>query len=68
MFDTRKLQGENHELKITFMDGMYILGTIISVDDEEDSELGEPGITILTPEGRFVGLGDSEIKLVEPIE
>ena len=68
MFDTRKLQGENRELKITFMDGMYILGTIISVDDEEDSELGEPGITILTPEGHFVGLGDSEIKLVEPIE
>ena len=65
MFDTRKLQGENRELKITFMDGMYILGKIISVDDEEDSELGEPG---LTPEGRFVGLGDSEIKLVEPIE
>ena len=67
MFDTRKLQGENRELKITFMDGMYILGKIISVDDEEDSELGEPGITILTPEGRFVGLGDSEIQTIKPV-
>ena len=68
MFDTRKLQGENRELKITLTDDMYIIGKIISVDDEEDSELGEPGITVLTPEGNFVGLGDSEIKLVEPIE
>ena len=68
MFDTRKLQGENRELKITLTDGMYIIGKIISVDDEEDSELGEPGITVLTPEGNFFGLGDSEIQTVKPVD
>ncbi len=51
MFDTRKLQGENRKLKINLTDGAYIIGKIVSVDDEEDSGLGEPGVTILTPEG-----------------
>ena len=68
MFDTRKLQGENRKLKMTLTDGAYIIGKIVSVDDEEDSGLGEPGVTILTPEGCFVGLGDSEIQKVKPVE
>ena len=68
MFDTRKLQGENRKLKIILTDGMYIIGKIISVDDEEDSELGEPGITVLTSEGSYVGLGDSEIQAVKPVD
>ena len=68
MFDTRKLQGEKRELKITFIDGLYIIGKIISVDDEEDSELGEPGVTILAPEGQIVGLRDSEIQMVNPVD
>ena len=68
MFDTRKLQGEKRKLKITLTDGLYVIGEIISVDDEEDSELGEPGITILTPEGDIVGLRDSEIQMVNPVD
>ena len=68
MFDTRKLRGENRKLKINLTDGAYIIGKIVSVDDEEDSGLGEPGVTILTPEGSFVGLGDSEIQTVKPVE
>ena len=68
MFDTRKLQGENRKLKINLTDGAYIIGKIVSVDDEEDSGLGEPGVTIPYAGGGFVGLGDSEIQKVKPVE
>ena len=50
---------------ITCTDGAVIAGIITSIDDEDDSELGEDGISIFTEDGRYIGLGQSEIKEVE---
>lgn len=42
-------------------DGDILKGELLSVDDEEESGLGEIGVTIYS-EGRYIGIGQSEIK------
>ncbi len=49
------------EVLIRFIDGEELIGIITSIDDEDESGLGEDGISISTREGRYVGLGQSEI-------
>ena len=57
--------GIEEEVRITFTDGQYIIGHIDSVEDEEESELGEPGISVFTQDGMYVGVGESEIDSIE---
>ena len=53
------------EVKITFTDGTFLIGVIDSVDDEEESELGELGLSVFTRDGGYVGIGQSEIEQIE---
>jgi hypothetical protein len=55
------------KVRITFTDDMYVEGHIESVDDEEESELGEPGLSFWTDDGTYMGIGQSEIKRIEII-
>ena len=55
------------EVRIHFTDGQYIEGVIDSVDDEEESELGEMGLSVFTRDGGYVGIGESEIDRIELI-
>ena len=55
------------EVRIHFTDGQYIEGIIDSVDDEEESELGEMGLSVFTRDGGYVGIGESEIDRIELI-
>lgn len=65
MIDLVKYQDVDDEVKITFIDGTYLIGKIDQVDDEEESELGEMGLSIFTRDGGYVGIGQSEIKNIE---
>lgn len=49
------------EVKIVCTDGEVIIGRISSVDDEEESGLGEIGCSLFTPDRRYLGIGISEI-------
>ena len=59
--------GVEDEVRIIFTDGQFIIGRIDSVDDEEESELGEPGISVFSRDGGYVGIGESEIASIEVI-
>lgn len=48
-------------VRVTFIDGKHIIGHIESVDDEEESEIGEPGISFWADDGTYFELGQSEI-------
>ena len=50
------------DVRVVCTDGQVIVGDIVSVDDEEESGLGEPGISVMTSDGAFIGIGFSEIK------
>ena len=49
------------------VDGQAIIGRIDSVDDDDESGLGEIGISMFTPEGAYVGIGQSEIERIDPM-
>ncbi len=64
MIDLRELakyQYNDDEIKVTCTDGKIITGQAGEVDDEEESGLGEPGITIYMKDGGWIGIGLSEI-------
>lgn len=48
-------------VRITCADDQILRGRIISVDDEEESGLGEDGISLMTDDGKYIGIGQSEI-------
>lgn len=52
-------------VRITCIDGQIIEGILDSVDDEEESGLGEEGVSISTPYGAWVGVGRSEIRSIQ---
>ncbi len=55
-------------VRITCVDGEVLNGEITSLDDEEESGLGEDGISIFTEDGRYIGIGKSEIESVEILQ
>ncbi|MGI6721458.1 MAG: hypothetical protein ACOX4I_02690 [Anaerovoracaceae bacterium] len=61
MIDLTKFQGIDSEVRVTFTDGTSIVGRIDGVDDEEESELGEIGISFFGRDGGYFGFGQSEI-------
>lgn len=54
----------NSIINVECTDGQIITGILLSIDDEEESGLGEMGITINTPYGRIVGIAESEIEAI----
>ena len=69
MIDLRELvQYEYMEtpVRVVCDDGQVINGLPDAVDEEE-SGLGEPGITLATEDGGIVGIGISEIKAISPV-
>ena len=64
MIELRELaryENRDEEVKIVCTDGQIIIGLPDSVDDEEESGIDEPGITVCTPEGTPIVIGLSEI-------
>lgn len=61
MINVWDYQDIDDEVRIDLTGNCYIIGKIVSIDDEEDSGLGEDGISIITPDGGYVGLAQSEI-------
>lgn len=59
---------EERKVKITFVDGTYAIGHIESIDDEEESDLGEDGLTLDEESGLWMGIGQSEIESITVIE
>lgn len=57
-----------NKIKVTFVDGTSVVGFIESVDDEEESELGEPGITLNAEDGPYMGIAQSEIQSITVLE
>ena len=68
MFNVFDFVDEERKVKITFQDDTFAIGYIESVDDEEESELGEPGITLNEERGGYFGLAQSEIKSIEVLQ
>lgn len=50
---------------VTCTDGTRLEGVILSVDDEEESGLGEMGISFNPVNGGYIGIGQSEIESIE---
>ena len=65
MIDVRNYQDIEDEVRVNFTDGTYTIGRIDSVDDEEESGLGEPGLSFFTRDGNYLGLAQSEISSIE---
>lgn len=61
MIDVTRYVDVDEKVKVTFTDGKYTEGYIESVDDEEESEIGEPGISFWTSDGNYLEIGQSEI-------
>ena len=57
-----------NKIKVEFIDGTSVVGFIESVDDEEESELGEPGLTLNAEGGAYIGIAQSEIKNITVLE
>ena len=55
----------DERVRVTFIDGVYTDGHIESIDDEEESEIGEPGISFWTDDGMYLEIGQSEIDKIE---
>ena len=70
MIDLRELaqyQYSTNDIRITCVDGQVIEGQPGEVDDEEESGLGEPGISLYLPDGGWVGIGLSEIESISTV-
>lgn len=61
---TEYIDVEN-EVRVIFEDNSSIVGRIGTVEDEEESGLGEIGITLYTSDGGYLGIGQSEIQSIE---
>lgn len=57
-----------NKIKVEFIDGASVVGFIESVDDEEESELGEPGLTLNAEDGSYIGIAQSEIQNITVLE
>lgn len=68
MIDITQYVDVDEKVRITFLDGMYLEGYIESVEDAEESELGELGLSFWTDDGTFMGIGQSEIKKIEIVK
>lgn len=53
MIDITQYVDVDEKVRITFLDGMYVEGHIESVEDEEESELGELGLSFWSDDGRI---------------
>ena len=51
-------------VSIECTDGEIIEGELTSIDDEEESGLGEDGVSVFTSDGRYLGIGQSEISSI----
>lgn len=67
MINVVDYQGIDDLVRVHFIDGQFVDGRISSVDDEEESGLGEMGISLFTPDGGYLGLAESEIVSIEII-
>lgn len=69
MIDLRKLAQFQYQKNIMIIcnDGQIIKGNAGEVDDEEESGLDEPGITVYTNDGSDVEIGLSEINSIQVI-
>lgn len=70
MIDLRELsryENRDEEVEIVCVDGQSVIGMPGEVDDEEDSGLGEPGITIYLADGGAMGIGISEISSISTV-
>ncbi len=63
MIDLREC-AEMDIVRIVCTDGEVIVGEITCIDDEEESGLGEIGISVMTQDGRYLGIGLSEIESI----
>ena len=55
------------EVEVICTDGQIVVGRIDSVEDDEESGLGEIGISMFTPYGAYVGIGQSEIERIDAL-
>ena len=65
MIDLTKFIDVDEDVEIRFPDETSLTCRIDSVDDEEESGLGEIGISVSTPDGRYMEIGASEIESIE---
>lgn len=68
MIDLRELaqfQYSEEPIEVLCVDGTSLVGMAGEVDDEEESGLNEPGITLYLRDGGWVGIGLSEIESVK---
>ena len=56
------------KIQILFVDNEVMNARIVSTDDEEESGLGEDGISVITEDGRYIGIGNSEVDSITFIE
>ena len=59
-----------NRVRITDVDGQVFEGNVISVDDAEESsdlEKAEDNISIMTDDGRYIGIYQSEIAKIDVI-
>lgn len=71
MIDIRelvKICESNDDAKIVCTNGQIIIGDIVSVDDEEESGFGEPGISLFTKDGAFIGIRLSDISAADIVD
>lgn len=52
-------------VSIKCVDGEILEGELTSIDDEEESGLGEDAISLFTTDGRYLGVGQSEILSIQ---
>lgn len=52
-------------VKVTCTDNQVFIGELTSIDDEEESGLGEDGISIFSESGQYIGIGQSEIESIQ---
>ena len=67
MIDYRRMN-VGDKIDILCVDGDRLQGVLVSNDDEEESGLGECGISIHTSDGRYIGIGESEVASIEVLE
>ena len=59
-----RLYESDEDVRIVLNNGTIIIGEIVSVDDEEESGFSEPGVSLFTKEGSFLGLKIGDISHV----
>lgn len=65
MIDITNYKDIDEEVIITCIDGQVLMGTIGAIEDEEESGLGELGLTLYSENGGYIGIGQSEIDKIE---